>query len=257
MKNLLSFELHKLFRQKSLYIGMAVLAAMTALMGVVYHAIDSIGGETALGSGTLSLVGAVNGNLQMRSAFSGTVLNALIIIVVSMYASMDFARGTIKNVLSRGFTRTEGYLARYLVSLLAMLILAGVQLLLSFLMGTALGGVGTGYDGEFWCSCLLQLLCLACQTTLIYLVVTVTGKSGAAIAICIVVSMVLSLGLSLIDLIPNLPFTLSAYWIDNVQVEVANGVPSGLALVRVLLTCTAYLAGGLFLGMIAAWRKEV
>ena len=180
----------------------------------------------------------------------------MIAIVIALFVCMDFSTGIIKNIYGRGFSRTQVFFGTWIVSLVAALLMIAIVIATSFGIGTALGGVGDGLDGEFLTTLALQIVCLLCRATLVYMVVNVIGKSGGSIAVCIVGPAVINLVCTMIDMIPKMPFEVSDYWIGNVQDEITSGISSGNAL-RVGLTLACYLAVSLLLGWLAAKKKEV
>ena len=65
----------------------------------------------------------------------GDTLITLIPILISIYVSSDFANGTVKNILARGYSRPQFYVSKLLVSMIVatvlMVVSAGLQSLLS------------------------------------------------------------------------------------------------------------------------------
>ena len=120
MSKLLRFEFHKLFRQKSFYICTALLLVIN--LYTISYAYDNGGRSTGL--------------ICMSAAVCSTDFTMLFGIFTALFTCDDYANGTIRNILSRGFTRTQVYFAQLITVIVAAVIAVLLVWAATFTAGT-------------------------------------------------------------------------------------------------------------------------
>lgn len=115
----------------------------------------------------------------------------LVIVVVGA----DYSAGTYRNTLSFETNRKKVYIAKFLVSVLLTLLMLVASLVFSWLLGGILFGFG-GFSGAYFVqiltTLLLQMPIYLALLAFAQCLVAVTQKSGAAIAIFLVVVLMYS-----------------------------------------------------------------
>ena len=109
MGRLLHFEFHKLLRQKSFYICLAVSVAM--LLATTYTSV-----LISRGVAEPADIG-IDGMDVMIGAVSGGMLSMVIGVFVPLFVCEDYASGTIRNIITRGYTRLGIFAAKLMAEL--------------------------------------------------------------------------------------------------------------------------------------------
>ena len=97
MGKLLHFEFHKLIRQKSFYICLAVAVAMLFISTYTTYLMQKDAVD-------VSQMG-IDGMSVMIGAVSGGTLSMVIGVFVPLFVCEDYVSGTIRNIVTRGYTR--------------------------------------------------------------------------------------------------------------------------------------------------------
>lgn len=189
MGTLVKFEFRKLFRMKSFYICM--------LIGIAFSALGVVGNL---------FIGEVTGSHDftafkaLPTAITSGQIVILLAVFVSLFVCSDFIEGTIKNVISRGFSRTRVYITKYLVLIVAGLIFAILNMATTFVMSAILFGVGSP-SGNLLPMMLIQCLLVLSFVSLYQFFAVIFRKNGGSIAVGIVFPIFLNILLMVFPLI--------------------------------------------------------
>lgn len=235
MGRLLHFEFHKLIRQKSFYICLAVLVGMLV-----------VSAETSqlLYADSEALSPTLNALDNLMGSASGSVLTMVLGVFIPLFVCEDFASGTIRNIITRGYTRLEIFFSKLIAVLCACVVMTVICMAAGYLIGLAFWGAGDGsFTGAQVKILLCQLLVTLAIASLFYAISTVLQKAGGSIAVCLVLPMVMSIILTLADTaLAEKEIVLSAYWIERAGGVLASTDVSTDELTKSLLTALAYLA---------------
>ena len=270
MYHILKAEIGKLFRSRTFLICCIIAVVMSVItlasyemMSEVYtpEVVENFNQQTATDSGVsvqvsegldFSFLKNLSGISVLEMSFSGNVLTTLLAVLVSIFVCSEFSGGAIKNIASRGFSRTKIYTAKYIVCAIAGIILAMIVLITMFLGGTILWGVGeTG--GDFTSNLLtflgIQFLLNAALSGLMVFVSMAVRNTGGSIAINVCIILFASMIFSLVDLVINSEkIKVADYWIGNIIVNISSlSIPSELLekglIVGILTIVVTYIAG--------------
>ncbi len=134
MVNLLKSDFYKLFRTKSFYIC-GIIAAALAVLGVVILS-SSLKSELGIDAALLGYDG-------LYALTTGTGQATLFItIMLSMFIPSEFAFGTMKNIASRGISRTNIYLSKIIVGVFITVVYVLFCAAASFTAGSVMWGTG-------------------------------------------------------------------------------------------------------------------
>ncbi|MBQ4524048.1 MAG: ABC transporter permease subunit [Lachnospiraceae bacterium] len=270
MYHILKAEIGKLFRSRTFLICSIIAALMSVILLASYKMmsevytpefIENLNQQTATQSGVsfqaseeldLSFFQNLSGISMLEMSFAGDVIQTLLAVLVSIFVCTEFSGGAIKNIASRGFSRTKIYTAKYIVCVIGGIILSIVVLLTTFLGGTLLWGVGeTGGDfiGNLLTFLGVQFFLIAALTGLMVFVSMVVRNTGGSIAINVCVIMFASMIFQLFDLlIDSETFRVADYWIGNIVAQITSlSIPSELLergiIVGVVTLLVTYIAG--------------
>ena len=252
MGKLIRFEFRKLFRSRYFYVVMGIAMLFIVMTGITYTIIKAlVAGGAATGVTTTSysfIKGALGNNFTI-----------LIAVFVAIAATEDNASGTMKNVIGRGYSRLKVFLSKYLVSLIAVIIISALVVLVAILYGTLAFDKGEITDNLAVIIC-GQLFSLVAYHAVFYAIASGFGKIGPAIAVCIIGPMGVTLALTIANtalagktgLDKYLP---GNYWLDGLFANFTNKAnPIGDAACFGLLF--GYFIVALFIGFMINRKRE-
>lgn len=250
MGKLLHFEFHKLIRQKSFYICLAVAVAMLVVSAYTSQLMNKDGLDPA----ELGLSGM---NFMIGSA-SGGVLSMVIGVFVPLFACEDYVSGTIRNIVTRGYTRLGIFSAKLIAVLFASAFMTIVCMAAGYLIGTAFWGAGdAAFDANTIKILLCQLAVMLAEASLFYAISTVLQKTGGSIAICLVLPMVLTIVLTLADTaLAEKEIQLSGYWLERINGALASFDVKSEDMKKALLTALGYFVVTSAGSFLAVMKRE-
>lgn len=268
MRELLRFEFHKLFRAKVLYICAGVMILLIVLfIGIdklTDMGLEAVGlqlSEDEFSEEMFSIMGigfgANNGMTRMLSAMSNVYVMVLFGVFIAVYTCGDYGNGVIKNILTKGYSRTKVFFAKYIVTLSASLCYGLIAFLTGFVTGSAFWNIGNQWGIQVIGLLALQLLAIAAYNAFFQFLAAALKKMGPAMALSIVIPIMLPLVITIVQLLTQTDITLSRYWlagcIDSVSkagASAADTLTSGLVSAAYLLLCTLF-------GWLIARKREV
>lgn len=207
---------------------------------------------------SMGLLSDNNGAACMLNALT----NVYIIVVFAAFAAVfvcgDYGNGIIKNVLTKGYTRSEVYFTKYIVSLIVCFCYALIAYLTGFLCGTLMWNIGSSWSGKFVLLIFIQLLAVAAFNALFNFLAALFKRVGSVLAISIAMPIILSLLLSVLELlISSTEIRISNLWLSGALMLAASPL-SGAKDLLVSAACSI-VYGIIFtvLGWLLARKREV
>lgn len=267
MGNLVKFEFYKLFRQKSFYICSAIMVGLILISTFTLNMLVNIS-QGAMGADgvTVSMMGdmELSGIYMLTGALAGNDISIILAVLLALFICTDYTNGTLKNVIAKGYNRISVYGAKFVVSLVAATILAVISWLTGFVSGTVCWGVGNLSDGVNVGRIILilavQLLGMYAYTSFFFLICVLLKKTGGAIAVGIVTPLVLSIVLSLVDILAkklSFSFVPSEYWMDTCFMEVSVSSVASDIMTRSIICFAIYIVIFAVGGHFIARKSEV
>lgn len=250
MAKLLHFEFHKLIRQKSFYICLAVAVAMLFISTYTTYLMQKDAVD-------VSQMG-IDGMSVMIGAVSGGTLSMVIGVFVPLFVCEDYVSGTIRNIVTRGYTRLGIFLAKLIAVLFASAIMTIVCMAAGYLVGVLFCAPGEQPFDAYTVKILLcQLAVMLAEASLFYAISTVLQKTGGAIAICLVLPMVLTIVLALADTaLAEKEIQLSGYWLERINGTLAVFDVKSEDMKKALLTALSYFVVTTVGSFVAIAKKE-
>lgn len=204
MKKLLQFEFRKLFRQTSLYVCLAV----AILLVLLNESIPLIMESFTQSSGNVEVSGIVISTeyFGIKSLLAGLMecsFELLAAILVSINVCSDYTQNTIRTVITKGYTKTQIFIAKYIVNAVQCLLLLFASSLTAFIFGTIAGSVGEFEIGNFLLLYLSQILVVIGYTSFFFLIAILLRKNAASIALGIIIPTFSSIGIAVGSLLLN------------------------------------------------------
>ena len=249
MFKLLNFEFRKLIRQKSFYICIAAMLAL--LIGSAYTT-ELMTAESGIEDPSLS------GISYLMEAISGSALSAVLAVFIPLFICEDYASGTIRNIITRGFSRLEIFIAKLIAVLAATVLMTAVCLAAAYLVGTAFWGAGeTALGSEQIKILLCQLAVIAAYATLFFAISSMLQKVGGSIAICLILPMAAAILLSLADAaLAEREIELSGYWIENLGRSLASVEAEAEDIKKALIGAGCYFAASIAFSWLVIMKRE-
>ena len=138
MINLLKADLYKLFKNKSFYICLILsilFSYMTTMMNFAYNSFSN-----AQSMYSLLQMPELNGIYMLKTSFGVGML--FYSIFIAIFIASEFSWQTIKNIVSRGFSREKIYISKLISCSLTSIIITFSYVLVAILYATIKSGFG-------------------------------------------------------------------------------------------------------------------
>lgn len=200
MNRLIKFQVRNMFKQKSFYVCLCLLILMGPIL-------------TFIGAFNTPNYETIKVMPQMVSLLSGEI-SLLSTIFIALFCCLDFNEGTTKNIIGRGYSRTQVLLSKYIVSLIGLFSFY----IISFIIIFCLFGInGLGFENVMLYSIINSIFRIIAYTIFFSTISFILEKNGSAIIACLFAPSIIQTILSLID--SKLKIDISKYWITNVSNE--------------------------------------
>ena len=242
MKNLLKFEFHKLLRQKSFYICTGVMLVMSLISLLLTQAL--------VNNSEISMA-IPSGKSTLLSAVSSSNFTMICGIFIALFVCTDYDQQTIKNVYSRGFSRTAVYFAKFIACVVSTLIMFAFTLLFTYAVGNAMFD-GTAESGNYAGLLIGQLLYCVASASFVFAVCLIVKKVGVSIALAILGPSIIGTVLNLADAFLKIDsFKIGNYWLDGFIGDLSViGTDTTRLVVCIVLSvvyAAAFIVGGFFI----------
>lgn len=280
MKHLIKSDFYKLRKAKSFWVCMILAIAFAAftvlIMDFSVNLMDQMPQQSAEEQAALEESGLnisangiplssedLNASSMLLLQFAGTT-TILIAVFVSLFVGAEFSHGTIKNIASKNYTRTQIYCSKTIVSIVAAIVMTVVYALAATGLGTALWGFGD-VSSDFALNCLkgisIELLLISAFTSLFVMFSMLVRQSGAAIAanVCFLefVSLIVLFGEMIINKIFDTSITLSNYLLDTNMTQVATSEITGKLAGRSIAVGFGFLIVTLLIGLYSFQKRDI
>lgn len=251
MNNLLKLEFRKVRRQKSFYICVIIMAGLLLLSILTENALTDINAEF---------------NIQHTSSNINTALNALsnssFFIIAGIFTALlvcdDYEQQTIKNIYTRGYSRTQVYLAKLISVWACTTVMFIIVLLCSIIFGTIYFGMGELGNLNFITVIAVQYIVSMANIGMCFFVSALLRKTGSSIAASIVVPMIVNMLLGMLDSFIKLKnFTASSLWISSFMSDLSNLTVSCERLTVCIILSLVYIVIFTFAGISLHKRIEL
>ncbi|MBD5544847.1 MAG: ABC transporter permease subunit [Lachnospiraceae bacterium] len=262
MINLLSGEFYKLQKSKSIYVCSIVMIAFVLFFYGLLILMDKIQqGEVENGSmevvvsgeameeteeSTASIfeqIGILDALQQMFGAFSG-IFTA---IFAAIFVYGEYGNGAIKNVTGKGYGRWKIFSSKYLMTILASILMMIVMIITTLLFGVVFKGTEE-LNGEFCRNlCSYTAIELLLGAAFVGLVITINEfcrslGAGIAISICIICfSDLITMGFDLVLKYFHFNFKVSDYCLLSLMANCPKTNMDESFAVRTIVTAVLWI----------------
>ena len=231
MGKLLKYEFFKLRKQKSFIICSTLLFAINAFSALLNK------NATAASE----LVGFMS---------SGYLYAIIIGIFVSLFVCEDYEQQLVKNIFSKGYSRTGVYFATFIAVVAAATVMILLAMLSAFLFGFIRGGAGT-FDADAGGKITNDVIVVFVFVCFFFAVAAIIRKTGGVIAVNVIAPVVVYILLTAIDARLKIDFSITSVWFVSFfsgdLFSMFSGKPLDLGLK------TTLSAGYIVLFIVAGW----
>ncbi|MBQ7063608.1 MAG: ABC transporter permease [Firmicutes bacterium] len=262
MAKLVKFELHKLFRQKSFYIIMILIAGVAFLTTFVTRKAlnwTGFGIEGMEGLPVDSLKAAIHARFFLLEGIENSAFSTFLVVFASIFVCMDYVEKTAKNIAAKGYTRMQILFSKYFVTLIGTLLLTLVMWGANFGFGALYGGIPKEWPAIVFAALGTQLMGVLGLVTAYFFLSQWVRKTGAAIALGIILPTVVALLLELLEILLKIPNKITPYWLSTCLQSISEDI-DGLTwknITRTLMVSCGYIAGFLLLSTLVASKRDV
>ncbi len=209
-------------------------------------------------SQSMGLITNNNGLTGMMSALSNIYIVVAFAAFAAVFICGDFGNGTIKNVLTKGYSRGEVYFAKYIVCMVTSIVYALIAFLAGFLTGTLMWNIGEGWSIKVLPMMLIQLLVMASYSTFFCFLAALFKRTGPVLVTSIAFPIVLPMILTLIELIINKRDVLiSDYWLNGAFSLVSSTSTDAKEIITAVAVAVVYGIIFTICGWLLSRRREV
>lgn len=248
MKNILKFEFHKLFRQKSFYICSAIMVVFAVLGIMITKSIAENNPEM------------ITGNLSGLSSILTAITSANFIMIsgifIALFVCTDYDNQTIKNIYSRGFSKAKVYISKLIVCLCAVVVMFVITLGVSYAYGNS--AFGTNADaGNYLGLFLGQIVLVLAYSAFVFAISSIFRKIGVSIALAILGPSLINTVLNLLDsMLKTDKIKLSSYWLDNFTNDLTTLATSTERIIVCAILCAVYAVIFISVGLYLSKKQE-
>lgn len=271
MLNLVRADFYKLFRSKAFYICAAISVALVVVI-ILAANLSYIAATDAISKAPTD-----DSSIQALSAFADMkptgiwsikqcfdFVSLFIGIFSSIFITLEFSSGTMKNIASRGFSRYKIFLSKFFVCSFVCFAFIILNLAAGMITGTALQGFGettNHFLADFSRLFGLQLMVHIAITAIFVMVAFLIRQNGGTIAVNMCIIMVSGTILKLIDLlvdkISGKDFDINKYWIFEFrnlfsQLDIAQD-----DITRGIIVALSFLFGAIIIGTFAFSKTDI
>ena len=237
MNKLIKLHLRNVFHNKLFYVCLGLTLLMSPIL-------TFIGSTNSTNTETLKVFP------QIMSFLSNEV-GLMSIIFITLFCCFDFNEGTTKNIVARGYTRTQLLFSKYTVSLIGIFTMYIITTLLTFILFIK---NGIGYESSMLYPLINSIVGIIAYTIFYATMSYLLEKNGSAIIACLFVPTIIPAILGLID--SKLNLSISKIWIDNVSSKfITNPTLSNLGLS--ILFYVIYIVLFIIIGIKLLKKKEI
>ena len=247
MRNLLRFEYHKIFRQKSFYVCFGIVFGMIFLNALLMKSLQDGEADVVFRAAEFC-----------ESALSSASFSMILGIFTALFVCDDYSNNTLKNIYARGYSREKVYVSKYIASASVSLVMAVLCVAFAFALPIAIGGSEIALDSRLIGNLLAQLVVILGYHALYFAVAMFIGKVGGSVAFNLVGPSLILTALTLItSLLKIETLSFGNYWLDSAMKSLSAGSTDGSLLVRAVVMAAVYigiLIGG---GLMLNHKKEI
>ena len=236
MGRLVKLQLRNVFKSKYFYVclvlSILMSVALTYLSSLIFHDVNT--------KAMPQIMDILNSEV--------TVISIVFLVLLSCF---DFNEGTTKNIIARGYTRTQLLFSKYIVAIISLFTMIIVMILLALIV---FSGNGMGYESIMSMKIVNNIFDILAHIVFFVTLAFLLEKHSSAIIACLLVPNILPLIFTLID--SNFRINISKMWLDGVSNKFLEN-PTWTQCGWTILFYLIYIAIFIIIGLQILNRKEI
>lgn len=237
MNRLVKLQLRNIFHNKLFYVCLGI--SLLINIGVTY--VSEIIAKTPTSTTAMTAV---------ISQFTSGV-DIIGMVFITIFCTFDFSEGTTKNIIARGYTKTQLLFSKYIASLIGILTMILLMSVLSFILYIK---NGLGFEANMGNQFIVALFSILAYTVFYGTIAFTLEKTSSAIIANMFAPNIFALILGLAD--SNLKVNMTKYWISNVGTTFSNS-PTLTNMTFPIIMYIIYIVVFSFIGIYIAKNKEI
>ena len=199
-------------------------------------------------------------NLSGLSALLSAVTSANFVMIsgifIAIFVCTDYDNQTIKNIYSRGFSKTKVYISKLIVCLCSVIIMFAITLGVSYISGNSAFG-NNAASGNYVGLLLGQIVLVLAYSTFVFAISSIFRKVGTSIALAILGPSLINTVLNLLDSILKIDkFKLSSYWLDSFTSDLTVLATPTTRLTVCVVFSIIYMVAFIYFGLYLSKKQE-
>lgn len=256
MKNLLKLEFRKLKRQRSFYIILAIMLAFLVISALTMKVLENFSEQLSDIGEEFGESFTVSGSGLLLGFLSNCNFALLTAIFVAIVVCDDYDSHIVKNIFSRGYSRSDFYFAK----LIYVIVTTSIMFVAAVAVSAVLSEILFGLEGNVRKMIYLisaQYLASLATVSLYFALCTVIKKLGASIAANIIAPSVAGLLLTLLDqVIKSEDFRIADYWVSSLTNKLSDIAAVKTDVIVCSLLAVAYFVVFTVVGYVFSERSE-
>lgn len=249
MSKLIKFELRNILKQKSFLICLIISNALV-IIGILASNLLNKMAEQAGGADILLGVNAFD---TLLGYLSGGNITLLLAIVISIYFGSSASDGTIKNIIAKGYKRSDFFIAKVMGAIIATLIFIITSIIFNYLLCLIMGITINSISLDHIIKIGITSLAIIAEIIMFSSLSFIIFKTSANIVANICIPMLLPLVLTIADILLKTKIKIADFWIENTNALVTNN--SKFLFILLVSLCYILIFG--ILGVVLTKRKEI
>lgn len=249
MSKLIKFELRNILKQKSFLICLIISNALV-IIGILASNLLNKMAEQAGGADILLGVNAFD---TLLGYLSGGNITLLLAIVISIYFGSSASDGTIKNIIAKGYKRSDFFIAKVMGAIIATLIFIITSIIFNYLLCLIMGITINSISLDHIIKIGITSLAIIAEIIMFSSLSFIIFKTSANIVANICIPMLLPLVLTIADILLKSKIKIADFWIENTNALVTNN--SKFLFILLVSLCYILIFG--ILGVVLTKRKEI
>lgn len=193
MIKLINSDFYKLFRMKSLYVCLIVAVGLALLQsGISRLTVNML--EEDMGTSLVDMAGIGDIKDMLLNAMNGDQNWVIIsIIAVSLFVSIEYRAGTLKNIVAKGFSRESIFFSKLIVSIVEAVIICYAYIIVyvsaCFIFFDS-SGLSADFYSELAVNYAVNTLITIASTSFIVMTAYLIRSTGGTIALSICLYMI-------------------------------------------------------------------
>lgn len=196
MVDLIKFNIRNIFHQKLFYVCLILSLIMNPILSFVFDIILKSTENLTVMKNVIS--------------FMGSAVDIVMVIFIVLSSCFDFNEGTLKNVMSRGFTKKDYLLSKYIATLIGVFAIVLANIFLIFILFIK---NGLGLQSNMILVLINSIISIIAITIFYTSLAIILEKNSTVIVGALLFPTVINMILNVIS--TKIDYNISRFWIEN------------------------------------------